>query len=274
EPIVRLTFAFSGFEAITSPSVPSSPSSDVSSPVPVDSVVSASVDSDEVLLEPPPQAEIPTASVSAAINMARAISGLLWLNLTTCLLVCLDGSLGVLQLQTLGSDSPLQPRQGELEDQGEDGDDDRARQHPVGAVDVFAEDEVTEREYAGERGDRRGGDDVDRGAADPGQDARHRQRQLDPADDLRLGHADPPRGVDGGVIDLTHADERVGEDGRDTECRKDEDEDWDPDPDHGGDQGDRRQLRDRPAGVADPDRDPFAFSAVAEIEADRDRDQT
>jgi hypothetical protein len=36
---------------------------------------SASVDSDEVLESPPPQAEIPTASASAAISITSAING-------------------------------------------------------------------------------------------------------------------------------------------------------------------------------------------------------
>jgi hypothetical protein len=66
--------AFSGFEVIASP--PPSPSSAGSSAV-VSSVAgdSASVDSDEVLESPPPQAEIPTASASAAISITNAING-------------------------------------------------------------------------------------------------------------------------------------------------------------------------------------------------------
>lgn len=46
---------------------------------------------DEELLEPPPQAEMPTASASAATNIASAISGFVLLNLTYASLCVLNG---------------------------------------------------------------------------------------------------------------------------------------------------------------------------------------
>ena len=56
----------------------------------------------------------------------------------------MNESLGLLHSQALGSESPLQPGQGELEEQGEDRGADRPGDDTVDAVDVFAEDEVTE----------------------------------------------------------------------------------------------------------------------------------
>ena len=67
---------------------------------------------------------------------------------------------------------------------------------------------------ADERAERRGRQDVDRAGATPPKTSGRAQRQLDPADDLRAGHAHAAGRVDDVRVDLADADVRVGEDRR------------------------------------------------------------
>ena len=121
--------------------------------------------------------------------------------------------------------------------------------------------------------DRRRGDDVHRRGPDAAHDRRDRQRQLDPADDLELGHPHPAGGVDGAAVDLAHPDEGVCEDRRDAEDRHRDRHVEVAGADEGDHQRDQGQLGDRAAGVADRDREELADAAVAEPEPDRQRDR-
>src|SRR6188472_970243 len=166
EPTVTVTFELSGFDWI-------------SCAVPV-------VDVELLLL---PQAAMARARIEAAstANSARnrvfllieRASSTVW---DTSPPRGVDGILCgralSLQLEPSRGQEPLQSRERELDDQREQGDQDRARQHPVVAVDVSRQNEVAEGQDTGERRDRRGGDDVDRGRAHAAHDRRHGERQL------------------------------------------------------------------------------------------------
>ena len=60
---------------------------------------------------------------------------------------------------------------------------------------LAADQQLAEPAAGDERGDRRRGDDLQRRAAQPGDDQRQGQRPLDLADDLAAGHAEGPGGV-------------------------------------------------------------------------------
>src|SRR4051794_16435939 len=111
-----------------------------------------------------------------------------------------------LYLQPVGSQAALQEGQRALDGEGEEGDENRAGEQPVFAVDVAVDDEVAKRFDTGQGCDRGGGEDRDRGAADPAHDRGNRDRQLDLSDDRDLAHPDATGGVDGGTVDLADAD--------------------------------------------------------------------
>ena len=74
---------------------------------------------------------------------------------------------------------------------------------------------------------------------------RQRERQLDPADDLRAGHAHAAGGVDGVAVDLADADVGVGEDRRDREQHERERDVGEADAEEGDEERDQRERSAR-----------------------------
>ena len=109
---------------------------------------------------------------------------------------CALRSSGSARLRPFGRDGALDEAEAEVDGEGDERDDDRRAELAGVAVGLRLEDRVAERLDVGQRRDRRGGDDRDRGRADAAEDRRQRQRQLDLADDLALGQPDAARGVD------------------------------------------------------------------------------
>ena len=146
---------------------------------------------------------------------------------------------------------------GQLGDDRQRGDDDRgaepARRRRRPSTLMIGSPSVT---HAGQRRDRRGGDDVDRRRLDAAEDQRQRERQLDPADDLRAGHAHAARGVDRVAVDLAHPHVGVGEDRRDGEQHERERHVREPDAEVERDEErDQRQARHGAADVGGVDRE-------------------
>src|SRR5215210_4522484 len=132
-----------------------------------------------------PQAATPTTSASDASSTSSALQRTL-----SFLIVSSLGRAFASEASRPGqaeagrSHRALEAGQGQLERQRHHRDEDRAGEDPGVSIDVAGDDEVTEREDADQRRDRRGGDDVDRRGADAPHDRRHGERQLDLADDL------------------------------------------------------------------------------------------
>ena len=81
----------------------------------------------------------------------------------------------------------------------------------------------------------------------------------------------PARRLDRGAVDLADADEGVGQDRRDAEHGEGDRQVERADADRRRHEGDQRQLGDRPAGVAEADREQLADPLVPEVEAERQR---
>ena len=187
------------------------------------------------------------ASVSAATSSIRSMS-------QRCFLMSLLPFVGLgsvrrrrrgarLELQAARRGGALRRGQDDLGDDGQQGHDDGRREPPVVAVGVDVDDRVAERDDPRQRGDRGRGHHVDRRDPHAAEDQRQRQRELDPAHDLRAGHAHAARGVDRVAVDLAHAGVGVGEDGGDGEQHERQGEVGEAHADVGDEEGDQGQAR-------------------------------
>ena len=107
----------------------------------------------------------------------------------------------------------LELAEGGVAGQGQERRRDRAEEDlvRVGRGDA-AEDIAPEVRRADRGGDRRHADRGDRGHADPAQDDRHGQRELDDPEALPAGHPHPERGLGDAPIDAPQAEDRVLDD--------------------------------------------------------------
>src|SRR5688500_15259270 len=136
-----------------------------------------------------PHAAIPTASTAQAMSANSSFESLLVISghsLSSLVgssgpvaagILCRRG--GVLQLDSLRRQQTLEPGEEQLDDEDEDGHQDRARDHALVTVDVAREDKVAEGDDADQRRDGRRGDHVDRRSAHAGHDRRSGERELD-----------------------------------------------------------------------------------------------
>src|SRR4051812_21498897 len=160
-----------------------------------------------LLLSPPPplssslpQAATPSASTSTdnSANRARNVFLLIglhppesWQGKTSA------GGLRFGDLQALGGDRALDGADPQADPERDQRDDDRRPDFAGQAVVLRGDDREPERIDVAERRNRRGGHYRHRRQPQAAEHRGQRQRHFDLADDLRLGHADAPRGVDG-----------------------------------------------------------------------------
>src|SRR3954453_17186164 len=170
-----------------------------------------------LLSSPPPHAATPRARTSAAISANAALTREFPVTTVTLLSfggglppgmdrVILCGSFGARQLEPARGEQPLDGREGELEPEREQCDQDGPGDHALIPVHVSAEDQIAERAQPRQRGEGGGRDDVDRRRTHSGHDRRHREGQLDSTHHLEPAHSHAARGLHSVAVDLAHAD--------------------------------------------------------------------
>src|SRR3954454_1881712 len=126
------------------------------------------------------------------------------------------GALGLLSAppaQRLRRRIALQEREESVRRECQHRDQQRSRDYAFESVAGLVRDDVAESSgRSGDRGQRRGGHDVERRRAQAREQQRERQRKLDPPERLRARHAHPAGGLEQVAVDAVDGHVGVGED--------------------------------------------------------------
>lgn len=174
-----------------------------------------------------------------------------------------------------GTDGEGDQREEQVERQREHDDDERCAEDLLVTAQLQSLDDVeADAAQVHVPGERDGGDDLQRRAAQPADEQRQSERSLDLEQDLPLRHAHGSRRVDGAAVHRLHARVGAGQDGRDREQHEGDDgtDLAAGDAQHEYEQQDEAEARDRSSGSGEPDRDLPALTGVPDEVAQRDRD--